>query len=541
MNRICNSVLISIIILFHSVAVYAQVDCSVTQGNKVVIGGAEVNLQFGTCMDMQGDTAVAGARGRAFVMERGNYNGLWAVVQELMPDGGLLSDFGCAAALDGEWIIVGASYDNSIGCAVMFHYEVNSDSWVYHSTIHPSGSGRDDQVGFSVAVHKDVAVVGAPEIIPLDGLGYAWVYRFDGSVWNEEQKLTASDSDIKDHFGNAVAVYNDVITVGARNENNTGSSIWDGTGAVYVYRYDADGGGGGGVWTEEVKLTSPAPLFDEYDKFGYALAMQDETLLVGTNPISFGHNPEGSAYVFRYSGSASGWVTESKFTAADGVGAERFGSAVALDGGLALIGAWGDPSTGESCPFPQICDSGSAYLFARDGVSWSEVAMFTSDDIEQKDTFGWGLGISGESALVGARMDDDEGRDTGSVYGFDFGSGGGGGGNGSCVAPTLDVEFTACPAGGPGRISWRAATAQGKVAVVFSPVGVGEFTIPNNMPCAGVQLDLSGVGIRLGAMAKSDINGGGVLNTIIPERACGGHLQLLDLGNCRISNVVVIR
>ena len=98
---------------------------------------------------------------------------------------------------------------------------------------------------------------------------------------------------------------------------------------------------------------------------------------------------------------------ETKLTADDAVAGDYFGS-VAISDNTALFGASGDDDGGSN--------SGSAYLF--DVITGSQLAKFTSDDIAADDSFGGSVAISGNTALLGARGDDDGGNHSGSAYLF---------------------------------------------------------------------------------------------------------------------------
>ncbi len=84
--------------------------------------------------------------------------------------------------------------------------------------------------------------------------------------------------------------------------------------------------------------------------------------------------------------------------ASDGGAGDWFGVSVAIDGDTAIVGAHGDDDRGT--------DSGSAYVFERvDGV-WTEAAKLTAADGQPGDRFGWSVAISGDTAIVGAYLDD---------------------------------------------------------------------------------------------------------------------------------------
>ncbi len=113
---------------------------------------------------------------------------------------------------------------------------------------------------------------------------------------------------------------------------------------------------------------------------------------------------------------ASGWgaidpSTVQKLVAGDGAGLDRFGSSVSVSGNTAIIGAKGDDDNGSY--------SGSAYVFVRDSLgSWSQQAKLLASDGADYDAFGCSVSISGDIAVVGAKADGDNGSSSGSAYVF---------------------------------------------------------------------------------------------------------------------------
>ena len=94
----------------------------------------------------------------------------------------------------------------------------------------------------------------------------------------------------------------------------------------------------------------------------------------------------------------------------DGAAQDYFGSSVAISGTTAIVGAWWDDDNGT--------DSGSAYLF--DTTTGRQLFKLLPNDGEELDHFGWSAAISGATAIVGARWDDDNGFASGSAYLFDI-------------------------------------------------------------------------------------------------------------------------
>jgi len=105
-----------------------------------------------------------------------------------------------------------------------------------------------------------------------------------------------------------------------------------------------------------------------------------------------------------------GWIENDKLTASDGASFDFFGECVSIDGDYAIIGAWLDDDNGEDC--------GSAYIFKRTGINWTQQAKLIASDGEPGDHFGCSVSIDGDYAIVGAWLDDDNGGDCGSAYIF---------------------------------------------------------------------------------------------------------------------------
>ena len=90
----------------------------------------------------------------------------------------------------------------------------------------------DDNFGVSVDIYNDIAIVGA-NLDDESGAnrGAAYIFRFNGTTWVQEQKLIASDAEDGDQFGTSVAIYDTIAVIGAYGDDVGGFN----TGSVYVY------------------------------------------------------------------------------------------------------------------------------------------------------------------------------------------------------------------------------------------------------------------------------------------------------------------
>ena len=108
--------------------------------------------------------------------------------------------------------------------------------------------------------------------------------------------------------------------------------------------------------------------------------------------------------------SGATWTQQAKLTASDGAEDDWFGRSVAVDGDTAVTGAPGDDDNGSV--------SGSAYVFTRSGGIWTQQAKLTASDGAADDAFGFSVAVDGDTAVIGAYEDDDNGTDSGSAYVF---------------------------------------------------------------------------------------------------------------------------
>jgi hypothetical protein len=162
-------------------------------------------------------------------------------------------------------------------------------------------------------------------------------------------------------------------------------------------------------WFQQAKLTAADAAGG--DRFGVAVAVSGDTAVVGAylDSTPAGSNA-GSAYVFVRS--AGTWAQQQKLTAADAAAGDRFGISVAVSGDTAVVGAYLDDA-------PAGMDSGSAYVFVRSAGTWAQQQKLTAADAADGDSFGVSVAVSGDTAVVGAYLDDaPAGTNAGSAYVF---------------------------------------------------------------------------------------------------------------------------
>lgn len=153
-----------------------------------------------------------------------------------------------------------------------------------------------------------------------------------------------------------------------------------------------------GGWTQVAKLIGSDTASCDY--FGSAVAISGDTAVVGARHHSpDGLSEAGSAYIFRRDeGGANAWGEVAKLTAGDAEAGDSFGLSVAISGDTVVVGAAWENANG-------LYHAGSAYVFMRDSGgadAWGQVAKLTASDAAEKDEFGTAVAIEGDTVVVGA-------------------------------------------------------------------------------------------------------------------------------------------
>ncbi|ARA94351.1 hypothetical protein AWN76_015115 [Rhodothermaceae bacterium RA] len=290
-----------------------------------------------------------------------------------------LNGFGEALTIGADAIFVGESQTPAQPGVVYVYRRTDGGAWAEQARLAASDGTPGDAFGHALSLDGTRLLVGAPN--RADGQGGAYIFEWDEATgaWLETARLALPADTTAARMGTAVALSGDVALVGAAGDG-------DGTGAVYAFRYDA-----GGTWLADGTLVGSG--VQPGDRFGVALALEDGTALIGAPDQG-----SGAVYVFRHDEAAGAW-TETALLFGNGTDdGDRFGEAIALHDGLALIGA---PRHG----------TGAAFAFAHDPDTdgWTGQGILRPFDGTRQDRFGVAVALTDDEAWVGApyaaRMD----------------------------------------------------------------------------------------------------------------------------------------
>ena len=303
-----------------SVYVYDANDLSAQPTKLTAFDGAASDY-FGMAVATAADKIVVGAyqdddnesgSGSVYVFDA---NDLSAQPTKLTAFDAAANDrYGTSVAATSDKIFVGAYYDDDNGdnSGSVYVYDANNLS-AQPTKLTAFDGALFEYFGYSVATAADTIVVGAFGDAD-GGSASGSVYVYDANNLSAQPtKLTAFDPAAYDQFGYSVAVTDDKIVVGARQDDDNGYR----SGSVYVY--DAND-----LSAQPTKLTA----FDGAagDGFGYSVAVTDDKIFVGAHQDDDNGDNSGSVYVYDANDLSA---QPTKLTAFDGAASDFFGYSIA--------------------------------------------------------------------------------------------------------------------------------------------------------------------------------------------------------------------
>lgn len=392
-----------------------------TQQAYIKASNSEFDDQFGSTLDLFADTLAVGApnedsaaigvngsqadnsilnSGSVYVFVRSS--GVWSQQAYIKASNTGSGDrFGGALALSQGRLAVAATQEqsgakgidgdqinNSIDASgAVYIFSRTADTWSQQAYLKSSNSEFDDQFGTSVDMSGDTLVVGAKHedsgasIINGDeadnsqgNSGAAYVFTVANGVWTQQAYLKSSNSEAGDQFGQSVAVFGDLIAVGAPLEDSA-ASLSDNSvansGALYVFSRS----GLSWVQNQYVKITNP----DTEDQFGSSVVLSAMTLAAGSafedsvatglNGVEADNSAQSSGAVFVYFLNAETgiWSQSAYLKASVAEFSDQFGISVAFWGDTLVIGADMEDSAATAIDGDDTdntaADSGAGYVW----------------------------------------------------------------------------------------------------------------------------------------------------------------------------------
>ncbi len=360
--------------------------------------------------------------------------------------------FGLSVAFEGDLLVVGAPEEDgdsggvngtdnndALGSGAVYVFRYRDDEWRQEAYLKAEFPTAGDGFGRSVSLHNrsgeptrvaigawhdsNSAVGTNPEqrdtTLTNSGAAYVFEYR---NGWEQVSYLKPSNTDFADSFGEAVAIDNDTLVVGAPLESGgvgkiNGDQANNDTfaaGAAYVFEFD----GGNDAWYQRAYLKAHNAASAQ--RFGNVVALQADTVVVGAfteSNLGTGVDPDvavelapesGAVYVFERR--EEEWSQQAYLKASNTDERDRFGHAVALSGETLVIGAPLESSaasllTSDSSNNDAL-GAGAAYVFFRQGDTWRFEEYLKASNPEAGDNFGAAVAFDGKHVVVGAPYED---------------------------------------------------------------------------------------------------------------------------------------
>lgn len=249
---------------------------------------------FGFSVSIRGDYCIVGSpgdganKGSACIFVRDGSG--WTQQARLTDDDGANNDwFAKSVAISANHAIAGSHGDGSTDKGSACVFVRDGVSWSKQDKITAGDSSSYDRFGTSVAIDANSVFVGAiNEDQQAPNAGAVYVFGLNDPGWEQQQKLTASDGQNGDNFGNSVSVSGEYAIIGAYYEDQGTTSA---TGAAYIFKLED------GTWNQQLKLTDPGGETNDY--FGISVSIDTGYAIAGAENNDGGDGVDsGTASVF---------------------------------------------------------------------------------------------------------------------------------------------------------------------------------------------------------------------------------------------------
>ena len=383
--------------------------------------------------------------GMVYIFKRTNDDFFWSLDDTVIASNAEGGDsFGKSLTLssDGFTLAVGApDKDNSIdtnmdSSGAVFIYKKTFQNWEQVAFLEAFNAGEDHLFGTSVDLSADgrTLVVGAKgessdpssllvlsEDNSFPDSGAVYVFTFTDNDWQQQAFIKATNFSEGDEFGSSVSISGtgNTLVVGAPRED--GIELI--SGAAYVFVRDD------GNWIQTTVLKASNPDID--DRFGTIVSIsangetiaiaadREESNAIGVNGLQSDNSffEAGAVYVFTKFG--NDWDQQAYIKASNTDESDLFGESIALsaDGNTLVVGAFEEDSNAKGVDGEQsnneLIDSSAAYVFKRQGDSWSQLAYLKASNPGEDNYFGFSVAISGDGETIAIGAFGEEGDSSG--------------------------------------------------------------------------------------------------------------------------------
>ena len=268
-----------------------------------------------------------------------------------------------------------------------------------------SGDGNTMAVGAIGEASNATTIGGNQADNSAPNAGAVYIFTRSGTTWTQQAYIKASNAQTVDTFGRSVALSADgsTLAVGADGEDsavgingNQADNAAPGAGAVYVFTRNVSG-----VWSQQAYVKGSNTVTNYAFGTSVALSSDGNTLAAGTL---------GGNKVYVFTRTSNTWTEQTNFAGSNTQAGDAFGSAIALssDGNTLAVAAEFEAGNGSGPGDNSAPGAGAAYVFTRNGTSWTQQAYIKASNAEAGDQFGNSVALSsdGNTLAVGAPLED---------------------------------------------------------------------------------------------------------------------------------------
>lgn len=360
--------------------------------------------------------------GAAYIWSWNSVDNSWTLLQKITSSNRVASGyFGSNVALDGSTVVVtsGGYTDGTSMMGAVSVFELQGNTWSEVAFFQPDlGSYVDSSYTYSpslnigygnaIDINGSTIAVGIPSA-PLSISGklvcrglvasYTKTTSWQLSQLIANPHFNTSLQTTTDNFGSSVSLGSEALVVGFPNDgyDDTDTNKLTNAGSVYLYTYTDN------TWVIEQKIVGWGQDRNSGDEAGAAIWYQDGYAFVGAPGHSYDSDGtnylSGAGAVFIWQWTGSDWAYTGKVTSTNRQEGASFGSAIAGDTGVVVVGA--PTSTLDSSNNNPVANAGSVYVLNLNNGIWSVVEEITASVRNINDGFGSSVSINGSDLIVG--------------------------------------------------------------------------------------------------------------------------------------------
>ncbi len=346
------------------------------------------NGRFGSSVAILGNYAVVGApyinTGRGAIYIYKIQDGVWSESQKIR---GRIRNgyFGKSVSISEDEIFIGGGSC----CGAVTVIRENNGIWNVIQTLVPGGARSNDYFGFSISVSNDYAIIGARGSID-NAPGSAFIFKKINGVWTEVQRLRASDYSLDNfaNFGNSVSICDSYAIVGAYNYDRYNR---ENVGAAYIFENKR------GTWREVQRIVSNTDYPNTH--FGNSVAISAAGYAIIGEPAASELDRRYQGAVSIYFMSMGTWRRGKSTFGQNGDFQASIGNSVAISGNYAIAGAYMQDVLSLN-PLIDHEDAGVSYIFncrplwrvlfsSLKVVTWKNTLIFTWSTTREFNNYGF--------------------------------------------------------------------------------------------------------------------------------------------------------